>query len=92
METKHSWPILPPSCLYDFGLAYRVHLGHDVKLAQPAPAHFFTGRGVKLVFVRAVYRAHIREPILQRQSRPVTQGGKHAAAAVMAANDDVLYF
>ena len=50
------------------------------------------GAASKLVFVRSVYRAHVREPILQRQSRPVTQGGKHAAAAVMAANDDVLYF
>ena len=66
-------PVLSPCYLYDFGLAHRVHLGHDVKFTQTTPAHLFAGRAVQFVFVLSVYRAHVGEPILQRQSRPFTQ-------------------
>src|SRR5262249_17605596 len=86
------WPILTPRRLYNFSLANSAHLRHDVKLAQTAPARFFTGHCVQFVFVFAIYRAHIGQPILKRQSRPVAQSRKHTATAVMAANDNVLHF
>src|SRR5262245_59940095 len=37
------WPILTPRRLYNFSLANSAHLRHVVKLAQTAPARFFSG-------------------------------------------------
>ena len=64
----YNWPILTPRPLYNFSLAKRVHLRHDVKLAQPTPTYLLARCPVQFLFVLAVYRAHIGKPILQRQS------------------------
>ena len=85
-------PVLLPCYLYNFSLAHSVNLGHDVEFTQTTPTHLFAGRAVQFVLVLALHCPHASEPILQRQSRPLAQCSKHAATAIMAANDNMLYF
>lgn len=85
-------PVLPPCYLYNFSLAHSVNLGHDVEFTQTTPTHLFAGRAVQFVLVLALHCPHASEPILQRPSRPPAQCSKHAATAIMAANDNMLYF
>jgi hypothetical protein len=88
----HHWLVLAPRLFDDFGFAHRVNLGHHIELAEPTPSQFLGERGVQLVFVLTINGAHMRQPVFQRQARPIAQRRQHAAAAIMAADNDMLDF
>ena len=65
----HHYRLISSPCFLNYiGFAHRMDLGHDVQLTQTTPTRLFVGRGIQLVFVSAINRAHMSEPIFQGQS------------------------
>ena len=79
-----------PRVLHDGGLGDVGHLLDHVELAQPVDALRHLGNRRHRDVVLRVHVLHVAQPVVREADALVLQRGRDAAAAVVAADDDVL--
>lgn len=79
-----------PGGLDDGGVADIEDLLHDVEFYEAVVALFLVGNGVEFVFEAGVDVADVPQPVVDKAKAVAFHGCLDAAAAVMAADNDVL--
>ena len=79
-----------PGVLHDRCRAHVHRLLQHVQLAQPVDRRWGIGRPIEKVRVLVTHILHVAQPVVDEPELLPLEGGAHAAAAVVAADDDVL--
>ena len=80
-----------PCVLYHGSVAYVAHLLDDVELAEAVTALIGIGDGIELFGIEAVDIANVPKPVVDQAVVLSIEGGLDAAAAVVAADNDVFH-
>ena len=80
-----------PDVPHDRRLADVDHLLDDVELAEASVARRLVGERRQVLDAAVHDVLHVAQPVVDQPELLVAQGGEHAAAAVVAADDDVAH-